>query len=341
MLRGMSGKRRVTIAHIAEEAGVSSPTVSKVINGRSEVSPQTRKRVEQLLHEHGYIRRTASADGPVGTIDLIFAELESPWAMELIRGAESAAREAEASIVISVLHTHAGPGRDWLERLAARRTDGVIIVSSRLSAQQYGQLNARSIPFVVIDPDGEPAPDVASVGATNWQGGLTATRHLLELGHRRIGMIGGPPDMLCSRARIDGYRAALETAGVEVDPSLIMNGDFLVGSGHDHGHALLSLPDRPTAIFAGCDMQAFGVFEAARQRGLRVPDDLSVVGFDDLPLSKSAWPPLTTVRQPLEEMAFLATRMALGISRGETPEPRRVELSTDLVVRESSGPPAT
>ncbi len=340
MLPDMPGKPRVTIARIAEEAGVSAPTVSKVINGRSEVSPETRRRVERLLREHGYIRRATGADGPAGLIDLIFAELESPWAMELIRGAEKAAAEAEASIVISVLHTHEGPGRDWLDRLAARRTDGVIIVGSRLSAQRYDRLNSRSIPFVVVDPEGEPAPGVASVGATNWQGGLTATRHLLELGHRRIGMIGGPPDVLCSRARIDGYRAALETAGVEVDPALILHGDFLVGSGHDHGHTLLSLPDRPTAIFAGSDLQAFGVFEVARQRGLRVPDDLSVVGFDDLPLSRSAWPPLTTVRQPLEEMAFLATRMALGISRGESPEPRRVELSTDLVVRESSAPPA-
>lgn len=336
----MPGKPRVTIARIAQEAGVSAPTVSKVINGRSEVSPETRRRVERLLREHGYIRRTTGADGPAGLIDLIFAELESPWAMELLRGAESAAAEVEASIVISVLHTHSGPGRDWLDRLAARRTDGVIIVGSRLSAQQYGQLATRSIPFVVVDPEGEPAPGVASVGATNWHGGLAATRHLLELGHRRIGMIGGPPDVLCSRARIDGYRAALETAGVEVDSELILHGDFLVGSGHDHGHALLSLPDRPTAIFAGSDLQAFGVFEAARQRGLRVPGDLSVVGFDDLPLSRSAWPPLTTVRQPLQEMAALATRMALGISRGESLESRRVELSTDLVVRESSAPPA-
>lgn len=152
-------------------------------------------------------------------------------------------------------------------------------------------------------------------------------------------MIGGPPDMLCSRARIDGYRAALETAGVSIDPELIRYGDFLVNSGHDAGHALLSLDNPPTAIFAGSDMQAFGVFEAARQRGLRVPEDLSVVGFDDLPLSRSAWPPLTTVRQPLEEMAALAARMVLAMGRGENTEARRVELSTDLVVRESTARP--
>lgn len=335
----MPAKRRVTIALIAKEAGVSVPTVSKVINGRPEVASETRQRVERLLHKHGYQRRTGHGDGPVGLIDLVFAEVESPWAMELIRGAETTAREADAGVVVSVLHTHSGPGRDWIDRIAARRTDGAIIVGSHLSVRQQGQLNARAIPFVVVDPDGEPAPGMTSVGATNWHGGLAATRHLLELGHTRIGMIGGPPDMLCSRARIDGYRAGLETAGVEVDPELIRNGDFLVGSGRDQGHALLSLPDPPTAIFAGSDMQAFGVFEAARRRGLRVPEDLSVVGFDDLPLARSAWPPLTTVRQPLQEMAALAARMVLAIGRGEVPEPRRVELATDLVIRESTAAP--
>jgi DNA-binding LacI/PurR family transcriptional regulator len=326
----------VTIALIAEEAGVSIPTVSKVINGRPEVAPETRHRVERLLHEHGYQRRTSQDDTPSGLVDLVFAEIESPWAMEIVRGAESAAREAGASVVMSVLHTHAGPGRDWLDRLASRRTDGVVVVASKLSTGVQAQLSARSLPFVVVDPEGEPAPGVVSVGATNWHGGLAATRHLLELGHRRVGMISGPGDMLCSQARIDGYRAALETAGVEVDPTLIRRGTFLVDSGHDQGHALLSLPDPPTAIFAGSDLMAFGVFEAARQRGLRVPEDLSVVGFDDLPLSKSAWPPLTTVRQPLQEMAALATRTVLAMKRGEAPESRRVELATDLIVREST-----
>ncbi|HLU71988.1 MAG TPA: LacI family DNA-binding transcriptional regulator [Nonomuraea sp.] len=334
----MSAKRRVTIALIAEEAGVSIPTVSKVINGRPEVAPATRHRVERLLHKHGYQRRVSHDETPAGLVDLVFTELESPWAMEIVRGAESAAHEAGASVVITVLHTHAGPGRDWLERLAGRRTDGVVIVASKLSAGIQDQLSARSLPFVVVDPEGEPAPGVVSVGATNWNGGLAATRHLLELGHRRIGMISGPNDMLCSQARIDGYRAALETAGVPAAPELIRRGTFMVDSGHDHGHALLSLDEPPTAIFAGSDMQAFGVLEAARQRGLRVPEDLSVVGFDDIPLAKSAWPPLTTVRQPLQEMAALATRTVLAMRRGESPEARRVELATELVVRESTTP---
>ncbi|GAB3107935.1 LacI family DNA-binding transcriptional regulator [Streptomyces calidiresistens] len=335
----MAAKERVTIARIAAEAGVSAPTVSKVINGRPEVAPETRRRVEGLLHKHGYRRRVGQAEEPAGLVDLVFAEIESPWAMELIRGAETAAHEAEASVVISVLHTHAGPGRDWLERIAARRTDGVVIVASRLSETVRSQLSARALPFVVVDPEGEPAAGVVSVGATNWSGGLAATRHLLELGHRRIGMISGPPDMLCSQARIDGYRAALETAGIAIDPTLVRRGTFLVDSGRTHGTALLTMDEPPTAIFAGSDLQAFGVLDAARRLGLRVPEDLSVVGFDDLPLSHSAWPPLTTVRQPLGDMAAHAVRTVLTMRRGESPDARRVELATELVVRDSTAPP--
>jgi DNA-binding LacI/PurR family transcriptional regulator len=209
----------------------------------------------------------------------------------------------------------------------------VILVVSELTREQIDRLRARSIPFVVLDPAGEPAPDVPSVGATNWNGGLLATRHLLELGHHRIGVIGGPPAILCSRARVDGYRAAFETAGHAVHPELVRWGDFHVESGYEQGRALLTLADRPTAIFAGSDLQAFGVYEAARVLGLRVPSELSVVGFDDLPMARWAWPPLTTIRQPLSEMAATATRLVLG--RGGD---RRVELATSLVVRDSTAP---
>ena len=137
--------------------------------------------------------------------------------------------------------------------------------------------------------------------------------------------------MLCSRAREDGYRTALETAGVPVDPQLIRHGDFHVERAYEEGRALLSLPDRPTAIFAGSDLQAFGLYEAARVLGLRVPDDLSVIGFDDLPMARWAWPPLTTIRQPLTEMAATATRIVLGDDTQT-----RVELATSLVVRQST-----
>jgi DNA-binding LacI/PurR family transcriptional regulator len=251
--------------------------------------------------------------------------------MEIIKGVEEVGREHGLGVVLSAQEGPGALGRSWVDAVAARRSVGLILVVSELTPAQIRRLTARSIPFVVVDPAGQPAPDVPAVGATNWNGGLEATRHLLELGHRRIGMIGGPPTMLCSRARVDGYRAALETAGLEVDPALVRWGTFHLEAGYEEGRALLSLPEPPTAIFAGSDLQAFGVYEAARVMGVEIPRQLSVVGFDDLPMTRWVGPPLTTIRQPLTEMAATAARMVLG--QGEE---RRVELATTLVQRQST-----
>ena len=325
-------EERVTIAHVADAAGVSVPTVSKVVNGRADVAPETRARVERVLQEQGYRRRRAPArDASAELLDVVFNELESPWAMEIVKGVEEVAREHGLGVVLSAQEGPGALGRSWVDAVAARRSAGLILVVSELTHDQVARLRARGIPFVVVDPAGEPAPDVPSVGATNWNGGLAATRHLLELGHRRIGMIGGPATMLCSRARVDGYRAALETAGLPVDPELIRWGTFHVEAGYEHGHALLSLPEPPTAIFAGSDLQAFGVYEAARELGVEIPTQLSVIGFDDLPMARWVGPPLTTIRQPLMEMAATAARLALGLG-----EEQRIELATTLVVRQST-----
>ncbi|MDH6549293.1 LacI family xylobiose transport system transcriptional regulator [Streptomyces sp. SAI-041] len=239
-----------TLAEIAREAGVSAPTVSKVLNGRADVAPATRARVEDLLRAHGYRRRRAEASrSPL--IDLVFHELESAWAMEVIRGVENVARDAGLSVVLSESAGRLTPGRTWADQVAARRPHGVVLVLSGLDDSQRALLASRSIPFVVMDPAGDPGADVPSIGATNWQGGLAATRHLVELGHRRIGAISGPSRMMCSRARVDGYRAALETAGLPVDPELIVAGDFHHETGYRQGLELLRRPDRPTAVFAG------------------------------------------------------------------------------------------
>ena len=226
-----------------------------------------------------------------------------------------------------------------MEGVLARRPTGVIAVFSDLSESMREQLAARGIPYVVVDPTGEPLHDTPSVGATNWNGGLTATRHLLGLGHRRIGVIGGPEWILCSRARLDGYRAAMDEAGVPIGADLISHGKFHVEEGIDRGRALLRLKDRPTAIFAGNDLQALGVYEAARQAAVRVPEQLSVVGFDDLEFTRWAGPPMTTVRQPLVEMGATAAELVLALAAGATPVQYRVELSTELVIRQSTAPP--
>ncbi|WP_119728135.1 MULTISPECIES: LacI family DNA-binding transcriptional regulator [Thermomonospora] len=331
----------VTITAIAREAGVSVSTVSKVLNGRADVAEGTRSRVEELLAKHAYPRgrRRGAPAEPAGLIDLVFDELDSPWAVEIIRGAEEVAHAQGVGTVVSAIHAGSEPARQWLDNLERRGSEGVVLVLDELDPARRARLEALRVPCVVIDPRGEPDPQVPSIGAANWAGGLAATQHLIDLGHRRIGIISGPAGVLCSRARLDGYRGALEAAGLPADPELVRHGDFHLESGYVQAARLLELPDPPTAIFAGSDQQAFGACEAARERGLRIPQDLSIVGFDDLPVSRWFSPPLTTVRQPLAEMGSLAARMLLRLARGETLETRRVELATGLVVRESTAPP--
>ena len=200
-------------------------------------------------------------------------------------GVEQVAREHDMAVVLSEMQGRRTPGRSWIEGVLARRPTGVIAVLSDLNEDQRALLNSRGISLVVVDPTGEPLHDTPSIGATNWSGGLAATRHLLGLGHRRIGVIAGPESVLCSRARLDGYRAAMDEAEVPVDPDLIRYGNFHVQDGVAEGRTLLRLPDRPTAIFAGNDLQALGVYQAAREARLHIPEDLSVVGFDDLPVA--------------------------------------------------------
>jgi LacI family transcriptional regulator len=275
-----------------------------------------------------------------GLIDLVFNGLDSPWAVEILRGVEEWGAAHSTGVAVSaVRHGNTRPV-SWTSSLASHDTDGVILVTSELTGAQLGQLRTAGIPLVVIDPVNPPPPDIPSVGATNWAGGLAATEHLISLGHQRIGAIAGPSDYLCSRARIDGYRSALERAGIAFDLALVRHGDFQHEGGFTRGRELLDLPGRPTTIFAGSDQQAFGVYEAARRRGLRVPEDLSVVGFDELPVARWASPPLTTVRQPLAEMGRAAAQM-LGDLVDSTPlRTTRIELSTELIVRESTAPPA-
>jgi DNA-binding LacI/PurR family transcriptional regulator len=179
------------------------------------------------------------------------------------------------------------------------------------------------------------------VGATNWNGGLAATRHLLDLGHRRIAMVCGPVEWPCCRARLDGYRAAMDAARVPVGPDLVRISTLYVEGGLRDGLELLQRPDPPTAIFAANDLQALGIYEAARQLGVRIPQDLSVVGFDDLSFTQWSGPPMTTVRQPLVQMGAAAADLVLGLASGRQPDSNRIELATTLIIRQSTAPPRT
>jgi len=332
---------RPTLAEVADAAGVSRATVSKVLNGRHDVSPETRSRVEQLLSEHAYVRRTtpraidaASPTARAG-LDLVVDTLLSPYTLEVIRGVSEAADEAGLELVL----TQGGQdgGDHWAERVAGAGRHGVILVTSAISARQRRALAAAAVPLVLIDPLEVP-DDVPSVGATNWAGGLAATEHLIGLGHRRIAVLAGPTGVTNAVARVHGYRAALGNAGLPVDTDLIRYGDFGAAIARENTSRLLRARRPPSAIFATSDPQAFGALVAARECGVAVPSELSVVGFDGMPITEWAAPPLTTIQTPMTDMGRMAVRLLGRLAEGSELESMRIELSTRLVVRESTAP---
>jgi LacI family transcriptional regulator len=337
---------RTTLAHVAASAGVSVTTVSKVLNGRADVGPSTRARVESLLREHDYVgRRPPSAGGAAAArVELTFAGDVNGYSIELIQGVLETGAEIGVAVAVSV--RPAGPRRPdgdrlgtWARGLVAAGRRAVIAVTGDLTAADLRALSRARLPLVVIDPVDLPRARVTSVGSTNFAGGLAATQHLLALGHRRIAYIGGPPTAACNQARMHGYRAAMEAAGAPVPAEYVRTGRYRYQDGLAGGAALLDLARPPTAVFAGSDETAAGVIETGRARGLRIPADLSVVGFDDTEIARYASPPLTTVRQPLREMGAVALRTALRLAAGEKLDSHHVELATELVVRRSTAPP--
>jgi DNA-binding LacI/PurR family transcriptional regulator len=331
--------RSATIAAIAQEVGVSVATVSKVLNGRSDVAPETRARVEASLERHKYRRRGRRPSPGSSQIELVFHEFNSGWAMEIIQGIEAVTAPAKITVMLSQLSGCHRPPDDWLEGVLSRRPLGVLLVLCSLRPAQQRQLRQQQIPFVVVDTDSATAASVPTVGSNNWNGGLLAARHLLELGHQRMAVISGPRDVLCSQARVAGFRFGHDEAGLAIDPGLVRYGNFYINAGYEHGTELLSRPDRPTAIFAGSDMQAMGVLRAARRLGIEVPDQLSVIGYDNLPVATWTDPALTTINQPLRDMAGTATRMLIDLARGIEPASTRIDLVTELIVRDSTTVP--
>jgi DNA-binding LacI/PurR family transcriptional regulator len=330
------------MATIAREAGVSVPTVSKVLNGWSEVAPETRERVERLLRERGYVRRRGDrAGGAHSMVEVVIDSLDNSWAAAVLAGVESACHERHLGVAITVARPLTGRRTgDWVDTVIARGSRGVIAALVELSTTQIRKLQRAQIPCVMVDPVATPDDSVFSVGATNWAGGRRATEHLIELGHRRIGVVVGPEDLLCNRARVAGYRAAMDRAGLVIAEGYVRSGpDFSTYTGRDLTTAMLDLPEPPTALFICADTLALGAYRALDERGLRIPDDLSIVGFDDRPESHWVSPRLTTVRQPVEEMAVAALELLDQLIRDRPPVAHRVELATMLLERESTGVP--
>ena len=319
---------RATMAEIAQAAGVSLATVSKVWNGRSDVSDRTRQRIEDLLREQSYQGRRAWRQDTSGVIDVVFSELDCSWEGEHLRGIEAAGHEAGVRVVVSSLQGGETARRQLLQRLRAGRTDGAILATLTAAGPLAAALTRLHVPVVALDPMRRTA-GLPCVDAANLDGARAATAHLLSLGHRRIGLITGIGELLCSRARLDGFVTAHEEAGIAPDRGLVEPGDFGYESGVVAGGRLLDRDAPPTAIFATSDLMALGVYEAARVRRVSIPDQVSVVGFDDLPMARWAVPALTTVRQPLRDMGRLAARTVLGLASGGM-------LDTRLVVRDST-----
>lgn len=330
-------RRPVTLDVVAREASVSLATASKVLNDKPGVSSQTRERVAKVLQKHGYTKR-GTANTYLPAIELVFGALDGGWPIELIRGAVQVASLNGLGIVVTESgHEHAA-APEWIGPVLQRQPAGVILVASDLAIDAKYQLRSRNIPFVVVDPAGDPADDVPSVGSTNWAGGVQATRHLIELGHTRIGLLAGPETLLATRARIAGFRSAMDEAALPVDEDLILRWVADREESPAAAAHLLSLPNRPTAIFATSDVKALSTYEAARTLGISIPNELSVVGYDDLQFARSAGPPLTTIRQPLFEMAQSAVRLIIAL-RLDHQQAGRVELTTSLVMRSSTQPP--
>ncbi|SEQ54610.1 LacI family DNA-binding transcriptional regulator [Microlunatus flavus] len=345
----MQEGRTTTLARVAASAGVSVATVSKVLNGRSDVGPETRARVESLLAAHDYVARRAEspeAETTQHTVELVFHGPLTAYTTAILEGVVESGGERGIAVSVSVRpRRQPSPGAlrpaAWARELADRGRRAVIDVVDDGQHGDLGALVRAGVPLVVIDPLSPPRKEVASVGTTNFSGGLAATQHLIELGHRRVGYIGCDPSAAFSQARTHGFRAACEAAGIEVPEAYVRLGTYEYAAGVAAGGVLLDLEVPPTGVFAATDEIAAGVLEAARRRGIRVPEDLSVVGFDDTAVAGVLSPPLTTVRQPLREMGRMALVTAMRLAAREQLESHHVELATELVVRASTAPPRT
>jgi LacI family transcriptional regulator len=332
---------RATIRDIADLAGVSIATVSRVLNDRPDVAPGTRETVLQVVREHGFSTNRgarALSSGRTGIVGLTLPLVNDAYFGPILSGASEALYEQDMRIMLCpTLHEH-DREVSLLDRLTHGTTDGAILMLPEESSDELLHLQANGYPFVVVDPREAPPDGIACVSAMHAAGAKVATEHLLELGHRRIGAIGGAPGWYANEERMIGFRAALASARLLPDPDMILYGDWSIPTGEIAADELLSRSEPPTAIFAFNDNAAIGILNVARRRGLRVPEDLSVVGFDDTFQATIVTPQLTTVRQPLAELGRLGVSLLMRLIEGQRLDALRIELATTLVVRDSTGP---
>lgn len=329
-----------TIADIAEAAEVSRATVSLALNGKPGVAPATCKRIMEIAERLNY-QPNAFAKGLVlrrtETLGVIVPDISSPFYAGLVRGVE---QEASANGYHLILCTTAGKLSKeelYLRLLGERRIDGMILMTPRGDEETIRRVQGEEFPLVVVDRDIQAADEVVEVIVDNLHGALTATEHLIELGYQRIGFINGIPELQASRDRLRGYRLALQEHGIVPHDDWICTGDFQEEGGYRCMQKLLDVNPPLDAVFAASDLMAVGAIKAIREAGKRVPDDIAIIGFDDIPLAAHLDPPLTTMRQPMAEMGAMASRLLLHLIKGEEVFQRKAILQTELIVRASCG----
>ncbi|WP_104045594.1 LacI family DNA-binding transcriptional regulator [Arthrobacter sp. ZGTC412] len=340
----LEDQSKVTLAVLAREAGVSPATISKVINGRPDVSAQTRSKVLAVLDRTGYRSRQQQRRELAGTptVDVVVGALDSAYTAEVLNGLLDCAADSGVEVLLSATGARRGSSltpEQRAQRIVDHGRYGMVVVTSAFRDAPLDAFHRRGIPVVVIDPLDKPSDQVVSIGSTDWAGAKEATTHLLELGHRRIAFLGGPDAVECNQARLHGYLAALRAHDVPAQDKYVLSGMFRSDDGARRLGELLQLDPRPTAIFASSDAIALGVMAEALRQQIRIPEDLSVVGFDGIRQAEESVPALTTVAQPLREIGRAALRTILRQAKGEVPDSSRVELATRLVVRESTAPP--
>jgi LacI family transcriptional regulator len=334
-------QQRLTIRQIADLAGVSIATVSRVLNGRGDVSDETRELVSRVIRENGYTANRSArglSAGRTGLVGILVPLVYPAYFSAIVAGAAQALSERDLQIVLSPTGAEHDREVSVLDRLHAL-TDGALIILPEESSEELERLLDGGYRFVVLDPLMPLDERIPAVSAAHTSGADQAIRHLLELGHRRIAHITGPLGWVATEDRRRGYRAALASAGILPDPALEIQAEPEIRPGREAALRLLELPERPTAIFAFNDNIAIGAIQAARARGLRVPDDVSIVGFDDVEHATIVTPMLTTVRQPLAEMGRTAVSLLNRLLERQHFETLHIELATRLVVRESTAPP--
>ncbi len=332
-----STSNNITIIDVAREAGVSYGTVSRVINDSPNVKPETRERIKAVIKRTGFVgNRNARSlvSGRTNMIGLLIPDLGTAYIGEIIRGIDIELESASYNMMLYTTHRRETKEAGYITSLIQSGVDGLILILPRNPANFLEKLRSLNFPYVLVDHQGidEQGP---AVGATNYQGAFDATEYLIKLGHRKIAFITGSMDLGCSQERLHGFKAAMAKHAISINNEWIMEGDFEQSTGYRGGKYLMSLPNRPTAIFASNDLMAFGVMDAVRDMGLKIPGDISVIGFDNILQAGQTMPGLTTVQQPLEMMGRQATRILVDMMKDGQIKAGKVELPTHLVLRDS------